>query len=138
MSELLSSIVGGGGGFVVKSASGALSLPNTQPAGDILVITPPIGQRVKLTTLVKQGLTQAGYTITVGSTVVVNNLTLTDEIDNPVAGSFLVGSTPVFQNNYGSRGITEILGGVDEAITVNSANITNSKIYYSYQFGVFK
>ncbi len=75
MSDLLTSIVGGGGAFVAReAASGFL---NSGVTGTILTLTPPAGQRVQLTHLsTDTGFEQTGISVVFGTTTLITEKTL--------------------------------------------------------------
>jgi len=131
MSELLSSVVGGGGGFVTTFVSGHQEIPASS-SGDILVLTPPTGQKVKLTGLVGA---ESGITITVGTETVVDALNLSSAATLNV-DEFLLSHTA---NNTALQTVgyvQSIDGGTDEVITITASSPTVGVVDYSYQFGV--
>jgi hypothetical protein len=131
MSELLSSVTGGGGGFVTTFVSGHQEIPASS-SGDILVLTPPAGKKVKLTGLVGA---ESGITITVGSETVIDALNLTSAATLSI-DEFLLSHTA---NNTALQTVgyvQSIDGGTDEVITITASSPTVGVVDYSYQFGV--
>ena len=128
MSELLSSITGGSGGFVSKFISGEL-LVSSGASGTIITLTPPAGQRVLLTRL-GASADESGITLAINGDNVVSSLTLAGEGTAVGVGEFIIGA-------YGTGSEPPILGKTDEAITViKDTGTTANNISYNYQFGV--
>ena len=110
--------------------------------GNLLLATPPTGQRVRLVFLqARSNIDQDNITIEVGGVDAVTNKTLANAYYGPV-GTFCVGH-PVGNGTgapkIGSAGaIPAITGKTDEAIRVyrTTGVATTIEIYYSYQFGI--
>ena len=135
MSATLSTIVKTGGDFVTRAAAGGTIAIGTTGA---TIITPPSGQRVRLTHLsTTAGANQVGISVTLGSDVVITELDLDGDSPNTVA-KFSVGNYQAYgaaappMSNY-----HQFTGKVDEAlaITKNAGN-TTATIYYGYEFGL--
>ena len=135
MSELLGSVFSGSGGFVSRlAAAGEISAGVT---GDILVLTPPPGQKVRLTHLAV-GLTfeQIDISVLFGGVSVITNGAVNGE--NPSGntrfsvgryGAYPAGATP--NGNY-----LYFTGGTDEVLTINKTpGNTGVAIQYGYEFG---
>ena len=127
-SELLSSVTGGGGGFITKFDSGGLAV-GAGATGIYATITPPGGQRVQLTELLSQTTRQTNATtITVNGVTVAGPLNVgTSTNGYTVSGTITIGGGP-----NGHR----ITGGVDEVIELSTNIATSHTTFYSYQFGV--
>ncbi len=138
--KTLSSLIGGGGGFVVTSHSGSQQIAPGS-SGTILTLTPPIGERIRLTVF-----SPAATTTVTDLQLNVNGAQLctgTCSGATSLVGSWCVNGVGVSSASVSNQNwagyIPEVLGGVDEVITVvaTGAN-TASTIYYGYQTGYFK
>lgn len=135
MSELLSSITGGGGGFKPSFISGQISL-SSGASGDIITITPPSGKAVNLTGLATSVNTaESGVSLTVGGVTIVNGLDLAGGTTG--VGEFQVAQTSNAGTTTSSVGSTQdILGAIDEVIIVKKdTGNTTQTILYSYEYG---
>jgi hypothetical protein len=128
MSELLSSITGGGGGFIAKFASPLVSVASGS-TGTIATITPPAGQKVRLTAIAASVLQINLTTITIGGSDVVTSVLL------DVSGG-LGNQANEFYIGFGSPNQVYIDGDIDEAIEIKTNVATTSNTIYTYQFGV--
>jgi hypothetical protein len=139
MSELLSSITGGGDGFAVRLASSGFIAAGV--TGTILTITPPAGQKVRLTALSQEAAyEQAGISIFFDAEEVISEARLRSaapEGTNGATKDFSVG--PYFDwagtlppvSNF-----QHLTGRQDEVLTiVKNAGNTIQNIYYGYQLG---
>lgn len=125
MSELLSSITGGGGVFVAK-ASYPVEIISSGATGTIKTLTPPTGQRIKVTGLVSNTAMTSLTTITVGGAVVVSAVILEGTSGNAASS-----------NEYVILdGMNEITGEVDEAFVFSTNVATSNNIELMYQEGV--
>ena len=131
--KTLSSIVGGSGSFTAKFYSGKLTLASSST--ELIIPSPPSGQRVRLSTLIADTGTQAGVTIDVGATTVVTALTLSSG-GTSTDGSFLIGTSGATATNETAGYISGILGGINEVITISISAPSTPNIGYSYEFGV--
>lgn len=134
MSKTLGSIAGGGGGgdVVTRSIGGGVSIPPNQLN---ITLTPPTGQRVRLTHLsTETGEQVSGVKITIGGSDVLVNKKLKG--DAPAAPSeFSVGSFQAYTAGQPPSGnIQHITGGVDEVMVILGATLSVS-VYFSYEFG---
>jgi len=127
-SELLSSVTGGGGGFTTKFASGSISV-TTGATGTYITLTPPSGQKVKLTLLVATTTQTNLTTIDVGGSTVLTSLVLADNLDTPT-------SIPRVKIGGGTPLDDAIIGDVNEVIEISTNVTTTSNTIYAYQFGV--
>ena len=136
MSETLSAIVKTGGDFITRAASGGVIA--TGNTGTLVTLTPPTGQRVRLTHLsTTAGTNQSGVSVNIGTKTVIDQLDL--DGDSPTATvKFSVGNyqayaagTPPVSNFH------KFTGGKNEDIVIskNTGNTTTS-IYYGYEFGL--
>ena len=128
MSELLSSVTGGGGGFITKYASPNISVASGS-TGTFATLTPPQGQKVKLTGLVSAASSHTiGTTVTIGGVDVVNDEKLTSSDGVLIVDGMSVGYANPIQNY--------ITGDVNEVIELKaSGGALQTGVYYSYQFG---
>ena len=125
-------ILEGTSGFVSRESSGE-KVVSTGASGDIIVLTPPAGQRVKLTKLICTTGPETGITITVGLTTVVNSLDLEDNTATSFAANeFIVGTS----SGSAISPIPEILGKTNEVVTITKdTGSTSSNINYAYEYG---
>jgi len=129
-SQTLTSILGSGGGFAIREASKLISIPSGQ-TGTYITITPPSGQRVRLTTLFSATLQTNQTTISVGGNAIVSGALLETATSPISSGSdeFRVGGDGVIIHQM-------IEGGTDEAIEISTDVATSSNTIYSYQVGL--
>ena len=136
MSEKLNSIVGKQNDFVTRAMSGgsiALSSPGT-----ILTLTPPAGQRVRLTHLSIQTGFQGGISVAFGATDVLSVINISGDNPSAVSSSYSVGSFQDYAAGVPPSGNYDYFtGGTDEPLTIvkDAAGSTTNIIYYGYQFG---
>lgn len=128
-SVLLSSLTGGGGGsFVAKFASPTVSV-SSGATGTFATLTPPAGQKVKLTALASGGTTQTNLTtVTVGGVDVISAVILESDTTPPDAANQL---TIGFTN----PNCDSIIGDVDEVVELKTNVSTSQTTIYAYQFG---
>jgi len=128
MSELLSSITGGGGGFVSKFASSVV-IVSSGATGTYATLTPPAGQKVKLTALSSQSGTQTNLTtVAVGGVDVATAFILIAPSGEPsLTNQLMIG--------YANPNQEPIIGAVGEAIELKTNVSTSSGTVYAYQFG---
>ena len=136
MSELLSSVVGGGGGFITRFA-GSGSIASGTAAGTLLTLTPPSGQKVRLTHLSTGSATlaQVGITVSFDAVDVVSAGNVHGE--DPAPGSFSVGSYYPYAGAEPPAGNhLWFTGKANEVLTiVKNAGATNRKLFYGYEYG---
>ena len=131
-SETLSSIVGGGGLFVAKTITGTLIIA-PGATGLLATITPPSGQRVKLTGLSADGASpQSGISVAFGGADIITEKSL-----EGLTSATPLQSVDEFKIGHGTSNHTFIIGEVDAAVTItkDSGN-TVQGILYAYEFGV--
>ncbi len=124
---------GGGGAFTTRWISGGIQIASGL-SGVLFTITPPSGQKVRITGLTTdaQYSSQSGISLTIGGATVTSNLSLAP-YGAAMDGTFGVagGSTAI------SAGfLSEITGGTDEVITlVKDSGAAVQGMFYSYEFG---
>lgn len=113
--------------FVASFASAVISI-SSGGTGVVTTLTPPPGERVRLTGLASGGTDHVNDTIIKVSGVdILTGLLLQVAISTPAAGELVVGFVGSTQE--------DVLGGIDEVITINVAVAHTQAIIYSYQFG---
>ena len=130
MSDILLKSMVGSGGFLVKFASANINL-GAGATGTIITLTPPAGQKVRLTGL----MTNAGTdpisltTINIGGVAVVTAVKLAKNTAGPeIANGFRIG--------YNQPNQHFLEGDIDEVIDIITDIGTSQIIGYSYQFGI--
>jgi hypothetical protein len=129
MSALLSSITGSSGGFLAKFSSLSVNIASGV-TGDLVILTPPAGQKVRLT-----GLFCSSADIQADISIDINNVNITPNgtvvpFDNP---SLAPGSAI----QVGGLLTGHLEGKVNEEIKIiKGAGNTTQPIIFSYQFGV--
>ena len=130
---LLSTLVGSDEGFVANSYSTPISVASGV-TGDIFVITPPAGERVRLTGLSPSAGQENGVSLTIGSKSFVTAKNLSSSPS--VANSFAVGPTSV-AGGSGVGLVVSVVGLKDEVFTLSKdTGSTTQTILYAYEFGV--
>ncbi len=136
MSDKLNTIVEAGGDFITRAASGGTI--STGVTGTILTLTPPTGQRVRLTHLsVDTAANQVGVSVVIGAHTIIDE----QEVAGPLPSgfnSFSVGNyQPFSPGNPPSTNYQQFTGKKDEVLTIlKNAGNTNRNIYYGYEFGL--
>ena len=131
--------VGGGGGgvFVSSFASGGLSI-NSGGSGNLIPLTPPSGERVKLNILVASSSSIVGIYVKIAGVNVITNLRLGSLTTNLTNG-FIIGRQSGPNSFYNLSGAhPEIMGGVNEQIIVYSSGAISRGIKYGYETGALK
>ena len=136
MSEKLNTIVGKQNDFATRLMGGG-----SRPAlssGALLTLTPPRGQRVRLTHLSTQsGAVQANISITIGGVTIFSGVAI--EGDNPDAqvSKLTIGSFQDYPVGFPPSGNHAwFTGGRDEVLIINKGTTAqNAILYYGYQFG---
>ena len=134
MSEILSSIVGKQNDFATRAMGGG----TTSSTGDgtpILTLTPPTGQRVRLTHLsTTAGTNRPSIKLRFGSLDITPTYTL--DGDDP-SSNFTVGSYQDYSAGNPPSGNFEFFtGDTDEVFYIISTAISGTgTIYYGYEFG---
>lgn len=108
------------------------SIGSTTP----ITISPPSGERVKLTFLGNLSASGGNITISVGGDQILGAATFRQIGANLNSGEFGVGNTNLYQTV--SVGISDpIIGGIDEDIVISRVSGTINA-YYSFQYGVIR
>ena len=135
MSILLSAVMSGGD--FVSRLIGSGSIPAaTSSASPLLTLTPPSGQRVRLTHLSTQaGDVQTGISVDFGTTTVISNSAISGA--TPTFGSRSVGSFQPYAAGVPPQGnVIYLTGKTDEAVVITlGAGSTAEIIYYGYEYG---
>ena len=138
MSELLSTIVESGGDFITRSVGGS-SIANGV-TGTILTLTPPSGQRVKLTHLSTTAAAgaQVGISVIIGGVSVVSVLSVDGGSPQAPGSRFSVGSFQAYGvGNPPSGNHLQFTGKIDEVLTIEkNAGATTTTLYYGYEYGL--
>ena len=107
--------------------------------GDILTVTPPAGQRVRLTHLsTGAGFDQNGISILFGTTTVLSEKFISGPApDIGAQERFSIGKYQPYAAGIPPNGNHPfITGKVDEALVINkNSGNTTRDIYYAYEFG---
>ena len=136
MSTLLGAVMGGGGDFIPRSVGSGVIASGTSSASALLTLTPPSGQRVRLTHLSTQaGSVQTGISVDFGAATVIGNDAISGATPN--SGSRSVGSFQAYAAGTPPQGNTIYLTGkLDESVVITlGAGSTTSIIYYGYEYG---
>tara|TARA_R110000787_G_scaffold30833_1_gene82335 strand:- start:3 stop:404 length:402 start_codon:yes stop_codon:yes gene_type:complete len=132
MSEKLISIVGAPSDFATRFMGGGTFVsPNVLN----IVLTPPDGQRVRLTHLSTSGANEvSGVSIDIGAANVVVSKTLSG--GTPLlASKFSVGSYQDYAAGTPPSGnYTYFTGGINEIMTISGGTLSTT-VYYGYEFG---
>ncbi len=123
----LSTIIGGGGGFITKFASAFISV-SSGATGTFVTLTPPLGQKVRLTALAASALQTNLTTITVGGVDVVTAVKIEAEGLQP-------NTTNEFKINFAGPIHNFIDGDIDETLELKTDVALSSNTSYAYQFG---
>ena len=106
-------------------------------SGTILTISPPSGQRVRVTNLsTAAGVNQASISILFDTTTVLSNKTISG--GTPVASDarFSIGSYQDYAAGTPPSGNHPfITGKLNEPLVLSAGSITTQIIYYAYEFG---
>ncbi len=117
----------GSGRFVTTFASGTIIIPfNTT---NTVSITPPLGERVRLTSIVSGGAKQTNLTtLSIGGVDVVTDVELSRSgVIDPSSNEFSIG--------YGTPSQEPITGGIDQVLEIKTNVARSQSTGYSYQFG---
>ena len=128
---------GGSEAFIPTFTSGNQLLGASQPAGALITLTPPDGERVKLHGLASGDFTGvSNVNVTVGGKIVVSTRTLAGATANEV-GNFNIVSSGGANGSVSEigTGIPPIVGRPDEVIVVSTTSTTANPVNYGYQFG---
>lgn len=139
MSDLLGSLFDPGTEFLPRTFIDESQ--GTGVTGDLFIITPPTGQKVRLTHLsTGVGLEEAGITISFGAVDILTNgiINGSDPKATNAAGKYIsIGSYFSFAGATPPAGnFQNVTGGANEALKINkSGGNTANVIYYSYELG---
>ena len=132
MSELLSTGFSSGGSITRSIITGSIGSGAT---GDILDVSPPPGQKIKLTHLSTfNSLAEADISVGFGGTVFIN---ATINGSDPTVGSFSVGSYQPYEGTLPPVGnVQSVSGDTDEPLLISKGvGSTGTTIYYAYELG---
>tara|TARA_R110000822_G_scaffold170068_4_gene309954 strand:- start:432 stop:833 length:402 start_codon:yes stop_codon:yes gene_type:complete len=132
MSELLSSITRSGGDFITRFMGGGTFVsPNVLN----VVLTPPTGQRVRLTHLSTSGTNEEpSVTVSIDGNDIIVSKTLSG--GTPLApAKFSVGAFQAYPAGTPPNGnYTNVTGNTDEIIVISGGALSTT-VYYGYEFG---
>jgi len=137
MSELLSTITGGGGGFVPNEYSAKQTGAANLTTGNIVTVTPATGERVRLSALYADNVSfdKSGTTVTFGSRVVVDSKTLTAN-DTEVDDEFMIGQSSSAGGRLNAGLVQPILGEPNEELKIDISVSSDGDFVYSFETGV--
>lgn len=122
---------GGGGGFTSRFASTGITVASGQ-SGVFITITPPPGQKVRLTALQLNAGTETDISVNVGLSNLIVNKTLDPSSPN-TDDKFSVGLGGS-DTSFGTY--LWFTGDVDEVITVEkTTGSTVNTVQYAYEYG---
>tara|TARA_R110000851_G_C12827592_1_gene540310 strand:+ start:55 stop:447 length:393 start_codon:yes stop_codon:yes gene_type:complete len=129
MSELLGSKMGSGGAFVASFVSACIRVA-PGATGTYLTLTPPIGERVKLTGLASITRQTNLTTVTIGGANKVTDVTLEDSkaISDANADN-------EFKMGFGSPNQESFIGKPNEILELKTNVATSHITVYTFQFG---
>ena len=136
MSILLGAVMGGGGDFISRSSGGGNIPAGASSATPLLTLTPPSGQRVRITHRSTQaGNVQTGISVTFGTAAVISNSAISGATPN--SGARSVGSFQPYAAGLPPHGnVIYLTGKTDEAAVVTlGVGSTAEVIYYGYEYG---
>ena len=134
MSVTLNSIAAQSGDFITRLIGGAVI--SAGASGDLVTLTPPSGQRVRLTHLSNvAALTESNISVIVGGVDVTGVVSINGGA--PTGSSRSVGSFQAYAaGNPPNGNHTHLTGGTDEVVVIRkTTGSTSNDLYYSYQFG---
>ncbi|MFK5949862.1 MAG: hypothetical protein QM500_13955 [Methylococcales bacterium] len=137
MSELLSSVITSGGDFITRTI-GDGTIISAGTSGLVLTLTPPAGQRVRITYLsTKVGESRSNVNIAFGGNNIGSIIDIGDGNTGGVSTRTSIGGNPVNSgsslpfNNY--RFMT---GGKNESFTLSvTSALAIGQVSYGYEFG---
>jgi hypothetical protein len=125
-------IVAGGSssGVSVARFAGGLVVVPASSTGTYATITPPSGQRVALTAIAAQNVQQTNLTtIAFNGVDIVTSVKLEDH--NTGAGSL---AADTFSIGFQMPTQLELVGEIDEVLTISTNVATSQATYYTYQY----
>lgn len=121
---------GGTSGEFIPTFDSAFLNVASGASGDVIVLTPPEGERVKLRQLRFASANFEPIDVEINGKVVITG-DLSDTAPNNI-GKYII-------NDAVNGGISHIFGGVNDVIkVVKPSGSTSQTIVYMYQFGVMK
>ena len=123
----------GGGSFNTRFISGWQTVASGV-TGDLITLTPPTGQKVKLVSLIPATMVtaQSGISISVNGVDVITTKILGSNAT--VVNSFVIGFSDADGTAPGRH--PHVIGDIDEEIkVVKNAGTTSSLLQYAYEFG---
>lgn len=133
-SELLSSVLGGGGSIPKFRATTSGTIPSGTPEGDILTINAANGRLVRLKWLTQQGGLEVNMNIVIDGITVISNRSLTNEIiDAGVStGYFGIATQEGSTSPIDASGLLTDVTGEQIIIQKMGASTTNT-IQFTYE-----
>ena len=123
------------GEFVALEAAGGTI--GAGESGTLRTITPPAGQRVRVThlsTIAAGNTSVSQITLVFGSTTILSSATIGSQPQ--LANRYAIGSYQPYNAGVPPFGSHKyITGKVDEAFTVTAGTSTATILYYAYEFG---
>ena len=136
MSEKLSSVIEAGGDFITRSVSGGSV--SSGSSGDIITLTPPADQRIRLTHLsTVSGVQENNISIFVGADDVTGVVSIKGDAPT-YTGQISIGSyQPYAAGNPPSANHRQLTFGKNEVVVIrkNTGTTTNT-VYYGYEAGL--
>ncbi len=139
MSEKLNTIVGKQNDFATRFMGGG-TIP-IGSSGTPVTVTPPPGQRVRLTHLsTTAGVSQTGIRVSFGGSIVRSGTVNGEDPEGTggVSSTFSIGSYQAYPAGLPpSHNYMQWTGDTDEALTLTKydAGATAQTVYYGYQLG---
>jgi len=131
--------LGGGGGSFTPSVTSGIVILSSGASGDIVTLTPPSGEAVKLLNLSTDSASkETVISVRISGVDAVTSKTLVGA-DSGLANEFFIGSGLNSNTSADEQAaqVPPIQGGIDEVITiVKDTGSTGTTIHYGYQFGV--
>ena len=120
-------IQGSGGGFPLRGGNNGSQLISSGATGDIISITPPLGQRVRIVSLYSLSVLQTN-TLTLN---IAGDPVISFRLDKQTQMSFTVG---VLQLGIVSPRVDFFGGGTDEIVTLTTDVATSHNTYITYEY----
>ena len=135
MSVSLESVINKKTDFITRSIGGAKILAGA--SGDLVTLTPPAGQKVRLSNLSNvAGLSETNISVIIGGVDITGVMTLNGGAPNATS-VFSVGSYQAYSAGDPPRGnYKSFTGGTDEVVIVRkTTGSLSNDLFYGYQFG---
>ena len=122
-------VIEGGGGFAMRGGSNGIESFAAGQTGAYITLTPPAGQKVRITALFSQSVIQTNLT-----TIAVNSI---DALVDVRLDKHTGATTGLDIFKIGAEGPTSIPveGGVDEVIEIRTNVATSHTTFIMYQYG---